>query len=158
MEGTVQRIYRLEDGLIRRMELGHAPAAERSVIIAGAPADVWRALIDPELAPRWMGMRITGSWQVGSAVTITDTPLGPDYRECGTLLAFEPGRLLRYDHWSPLWGIPDSPGNRAVVTLRVEPDTDGTRVTFTHALPKVAAIAEHSDFFWRVALGLLREL
>src|SRR5262245_60749491 len=140
------------------MEISPTPTVELSVLIDGAPADVWRALIDPELAPRWMGMRITCSWEIGSAVTITETPLGPDYRELGTLLAFEPGKLVPFDHWSPPRGRPDTDANRAVVTFRVEPDADGTRVTFTHALPKLEAIAEHSDFFWRVALGLLREL
>lgn len=89
---------------------------------------------------------------------ITETPLGPDYSERGTLLAFEPGRYLRYDHWSPLWRIPDVPENRAVVSLEVEPDGDGTRVLFRHELPVVEAIAEHSDFFWRIGLAQLKKM
>jgi len=131
---------------------------ERSVSIAAAPADVWRAIVDPELGPRWMGMRIVCSWEIGSTVTLTETPLGPKYIERGTLLVFEPGRLLRYDHWSPLWRVPDLPANRAVLTLEVVPDGDGARVCFRHELPEVEAIAEHSDFFWRVGLAQLKKL
>lgn len=131
---------------------------ERSIRIMAAPADVWRGIVEPQVAADWMGMRLTCSWELGSTVTITETPLGADYTERGTLLAFELGRLLRFDHWSPLWRIPDTPGNRAVVTLRLEPEGDGTRVFFTHALPDVEALAEHSDFFWRVGLAQLKEL
>jgi len=133
---------------------------ERSVNIMAAPADVWRAIVDPEIAPHWMGMRVVCSWEVGSDVTLTGTPLGADYIERGTLRAFEPGRLLRFDHWSPLWRVPDVPGNRAVVTLRVEAEAGGhaTRVFFTHELPVVEALAEHSDFFWRVGLAQLKKL
>ena len=65
---------------------------ERSVNITAAPADVWRAIVDPEIARQWMGMRIACSWEVGSTVTLTETPLGRDYTEHGTLLTFEPGR------------------------------------------------------------------
>jgi len=129
---------------------------ERSVSIKAAPADVWRAMVDPELARKWMGMRISCDWVVGSAVTFSETPLGPKYTERGTLLAFEPGKLLSFDHWSRLWRVPDTPENHAVMTLRVEAEGDGTRISFTHQLPVVEALAPHSDFFWRVALAQLR--
>lgn len=131
---------------------------ERFVTIKAPPADVWRAIVDPEVAPRWMSMRVVSSWQVGGTVTLTETPLGADYTERGTLLAFEAGKLLRYDHWSPLWRVPDVRGNRAVLTLEVEPDGDGTRVVFRHELPIVEALAEHSDFFWRTGLSQLKTL
>jgi uncharacterized protein YndB with AHSA1/START domain len=136
------------------------PAAlvELSVTLAASAADVWRAIVDPELAPQWMGLRIVCNWEVGGAFTITDTPLGPRYREHGTLLAFEPGTLLRYSHWSKLWRLPDAPGNRAVMTMRVEPDGDATRLSLIHELPLVEAIAEHSEFFWRGGLYQLRKL
>src|SRR5262252_8107996 len=100
-----------------------------------------------------MDMRIASNWQVGGAITLCETPSGPDYKEHGTLLVFEPGRLLRFNHWSPLWRLPEVAGNRAVVTLQIEPDDNGTRVSFTHELPQVEALAEHSNFFWRVGLG-----
>jgi uncharacterized protein YndB with AHSA1/START domain len=137
-----------------------APAAlvELSVTLGASAADVWRAIVDPELAPQWMGLRIACSWEIGSAVTITETPLGPHYSERGTLLAFEPGKLLRFSHWSKLWRLPDAPGNHAVMTMRVESDGDATRLSLTHELPPVEAIAQHSEFFWRGGLYQLRKL
>jgi uncharacterized protein YndB with AHSA1/START domain len=136
----------------------HAALVELFATLTAPAADVWRAIVDAELASQWMGMRIACSWQVGSALTITDTPLGPRYSERGTLLAFEPGELLRYSHWSKLWRLPDAPHNHAVMTMRVEPDRDATRLSLTHELPPVEAIAEHSEFFWRGGLYQLRKL
>jgi len=142
------------------MSAPQARSIERSVAIRAAPADVWRAFVEPELEKQWMGMRLVCRWEVGGPITLTETPLGPKYVERGTLLAFEPGKLLRYDHWSKLWRVPDTPANRAVVTLRIDPDADGggSTVTFHHDLPAVEALAEHADFFWRVGLGLLKKV
>jgi uncharacterized protein YndB with AHSA1/START domain len=131
---------------------------QRTVTIAALPEDVWRAIVDPDLNAQWLGMRMVCDWQLGSPILLTGTPLGPDYVEQGTLLGFEPGRLLRYDHWSPLWRVLDVPGNRAVVSLELEPDGGATRLSFRHELPIVQAIAEHSDMFWRVGLAQLKEL
>jgi uncharacterized protein YndB with AHSA1/START domain len=140
---------------------GIAPRAalvELSVTLTASAAEVWRAIVDPGLAPQWMGLRMVCSWQVGSAITLTDTPLGPDYTERGTLLAFEPGKLLRYTHWSALWRVPDAPGNHAVMTMRVEADGDATRLSLAHELPDVEALAEHAAFFWRGGLYQLEQL
>jgi uncharacterized protein YndB with AHSA1/START domain len=131
---------------------------ERAVKISAPPEDVWRAIVEPELGAQWMGMRILCDWQIGSTILLTETPLGPDYREQGKLLDFEPGRLLRYDHYSSLWRIPDHPSSRAVVSLELDADGSATRVLFRHELPIVEAIAEHSDLFWRVGLEQLKAL
>lgn len=136
------------------------PVVERSVTIAASPTEVWRAITDPDLAAKWMGgLRIASSWEVGSPITFRGTLHGlDDYVEHGTLLAFEPGKLLQYEHWSRLWRVADVPENRARFTLWVEPDAGVTRVSLRHDLPAVEAIAQHSDFFWRVGLELLRKL
>lgn len=131
---------------------------ERTVTVAAPPEDVWRAIVDPDLSAQWMGMRLVCDWQLGSPILLTETPLGPDYQEQGTLLGFEPGRVLRYDHWSPLWRVLDVPGNRAVVSFELEADGGVTLLSFRHELPIVQAIAEHSDMFWRIGLAQLKEL
>lgn len=131
----------------------------RSVVIASPGAEVWRKMFDPETAPLWMGgFQMKSSWEIGSPLTLGGTVSGSHYEERGTVLAFQPGELLCYSHWSRLWRVPDTPENQAVMTFRVEPEGDATRVSITHDLPVVEAIAQHSDFFWRVGLGRLREL
>lgn len=132
---------------------------ERSVLIPAPAAAVWAALLDPATAPRWLGpFRFVTDGRVGGPFAVVGTLNGHDYAETGTLLAFEAGHLLRYDHWSPLWRVPDRPEHRAVLTLRLEPEEGGTRLHLRHALPAVEALAEHASFFWRGALESLRVL
>ena len=133
---------------------------ELSVAIAAAPAEVWRAITVPALTERWMGgFQMSSSWEVGGSLVIAGRLNGRDYSETGVVLAAQPPTLLRYDHWSRLWRVPDLPANRAVMTIRITPDDDDvTRVSLKHELPAVEAIVPHSRFFWTVALEQLRKL
>jgi uncharacterized protein YndB with AHSA1/START domain len=129
------------------------PLLRRSIEINAAPPEVWRHFIDPALAKPWMGLRLTCGWNVGDELIISDTPLGDDYSERGTLLAFVPGSLLSFTHLSPLWGISE----HATLSFQLEPRAHGCVVTLIHELPDVEAILEHSDFFWRVGFELLKK-
>ncbi|MFN7145457.1 MAG: SRPBCC domain-containing protein [Myxococcota bacterium] len=132
---------------------------ERSVAVRAAADEVWRVLVDPEQQPRWLGgFRFATTWEVGGAFALGGVLNAAEYREPGTLLALEPPRLLRYDHWSALWGVPDGPGNRAVLTLTVAPTAEGCTVALHHVLPDVKALPQHAGFFWRGALHQLRRL
>jgi uncharacterized protein YndB with AHSA1/START domain len=139
----------------------HAPAhiVELSTGIRSSPAAVWEAMLDPERQPTWLGgFRFVGDWVIGGPVALVGTLNGREYREGGVLLAFEPQKRLAYSHWSAFWRVPDTPGNRAVLTIGLAPEGDGTRASVHHALPEVEAIAPHSRFFWRGALEQLRRL
>lgn len=125
--------------------------------IPASVADTWRVLVDPDLAPEWLGgFRWVTTWEVGSPFAIEGTLDGEPYREVGTVVAFEAGRTLAYEHWSPLWRAP--PEVRARLNFSLEADGDGTRLTLRQDLPEVEALAEHSRFFWRVGLVQLRRL
>lgn len=127
--------------------------------IAATPAEVWNAITTPGRSERWMGdFRMSSSWEVGGPFAIVGRLNGQDYAETGVILAAEPPRLLRYEHWSRLWRVPDRPENRAVMTVSFEAEGDATRVALKHELPAVEAIVPHSRFFWGVALEQLRRL
>lgn len=132
---------------------------ERSVEVRAHADAVWRVMVDPELGPRWLGgFRFESDWAVGGPFALVGTLNGHLYRDSGTLLGVESGRLLRFAHWSKLWRIPDIPGNRAVMTLALITEGDHTRVDLRHELPAAEALAQHSNFFWRGALEQLRRL
>ena len=132
---------------------------EFSVVVSAPPGEVWQAILDPDLEMRWMGgFRLVSDWEVGGAIGVRGTLQGRTYQERGTVLALDPGALLRYDHWSQLWRVPDLPATRAVLELRLEPVPTGTEVRFRHELPAVEALAEHSRFFWRVSLNQLKKV
>lgn len=138
-----------------------SPAApgvvELSVTIAATPAEVWRALTDPERMEPWLGdFRMLSTWEAGGPIELRGRLEQAPHAETGTLLEIEPQRLLRFEHWSALWRVPDAPDKRAVMSIRLEPVGDATRVWLRHELPAVEAIVPHSRFFWSVSLERLR--
>lgn len=136
-----------------------AHVVELTTLIRAPVATVWAAMLDPRRQEAWLGgFHFEGGWSVGASLALVGTLNGKAYRESGVLLAFEPERRIRYSHWSKLWRVPESPANRAVLTLALEPDSNGTRMALHHALPEVEAIEPHSRFFWRGGLEQLRRL
>lgn len=130
---------------------------ELATVIAAPVAEVWRVLTAPGPDERWLGeFHMTSSWRPGEPFTISGSLNGHDYRETGIVRAAEPPTLLRFEHWSPLWRVPDLPEHRATMTIRLAPDGEVTRVSLCHELPAVEAIVPHARFFWSVALEQLR--
>jgi uncharacterized protein YndB with AHSA1/START domain len=141
---------------------------ELRVPMAATPAAVWQAVMDPAVQPRWLGgFRFDTDWTVGGRFALRGTLQGRPYEETGRLLVLVPGRELAFSHWSRLWRVPDVPANQAILTLSIAaapaarrgpppPRPDGAVVALHHELPKVVALAQHSRFFWSVALDQLR--
>ena len=100
-------------------------------VTVDAPADfVWRALTDPAIVKEYLhGTRLTTDWKVGRAISWTGEWKGTRYEDRGTVLDFEPNRLLRYTHWSPLGGSDDRPENYHTVSFELVPVGTGTEVT-----------------------------
>ncbi len=97
------------------------------------PRDVWRALTDPEIVPRWTstgrgGRPVGFRPEVGTRFQYVAKPV-PGWNgivECEVLEAREPS-LLRYS-----WRGGDD-ADVTIVTIHVEPLDAGTRVTWEHA-------------------------
>ena len=102
--------------------------AEKQITI-NAPADaVWEALIDPAKVKEYMfGTEMETDWKVGSPIAWRGEWKGEPYEDKGEVLAFEPHRLLRTTHWSPMGGSEDKPENYHTVTYELA-ERDGTTV------------------------------
>lgn len=130
-----------------------------STTIQAPVKDVWRVLVEPEQIARWMGgARVESTWEIGSEITFSGKLLGKPYRDHGTVREIESQRLLRYDHWSRLSRLPDAPGNRSVITLRLDSEAGGTRLSVRHEYSVGAGASEHSNYFWRMALEDIKRL
>ncbi len=126
--------------------------------IAAPPDAVWRVLSEPASIGHWMnGAILSSTWQAGAAVEIVWEEGGHVHRDRATVLGLDPGRLLRFSHWSEISRRPDTPAARTTVSLELEPRGDGTRLTLTHEGARGVA-GRHVDYFWRVALHVIREL
>lgn len=110
------------------------PIVELTRRIDAAPSRVWRALTSPALIKRYFfGSDVETDWQVGRSIRFRGEFNGRHYEEKGTILAFEPEKLLSYSHWSPLSGSADSDENYQVVTFGLKPEDGATIVTIAQA-------------------------
>jgi uncharacterized protein YndB with AHSA1/START domain len=95
------------------------PEIERSVEIPADPDEVWKRIVDGDLAEEWMGVRIEP--RRGGAVTV------PDREVIGTVEEVAPGESITWS-WRELDGDPSQ------VTIDLTPTEEGTRVTIVERL------------------------
>ena len=98
-----------------------------------APKDrVWNALTDPKMVKQYMhGTNMSTDWKEGSPIKWKGEWKGKPYEDKGTVLAFEPKKLLRYTHWSPMGGSEDRPENYHTVTYELSAEDGKTSLTLT---------------------------
>jgi uncharacterized protein YndB with AHSA1/START domain len=99
---------------------------------AAPPEAVWAALTEPEQLRGWLTEAVVFDHEVGGRV---DLRFGeePDRMISGSILAFDPPRLLEYEwHW---------PGQtESTIRFELRPDGDGTLLVLDHrGLPQDAA-------------------
>ena len=132
----------------------------RASIEIDAPADkVWNALVDPDLVGQYMfGATVTTDWRTGSPITWSGEWKGKPFEDKGFVLRVEPLRLLEYNHYSPLSGLPDRSEHYHVVTIELTPLDAGTRVDLMQQNIASHEVREHSEANWEQMLGGLKKV
>lgn len=133
---------------------------DHTLVIHAPPAAVWDALTDPTAMRQWMGdpgmeVEIQTDWTVGSPVWVRGFHLA-QFENSGTVLTFEPTRLLRYSHLSSLSRLPNTPENHSIFEFRLAPADEGTSLTLTLTQFPTGSIFKHLDFYWRGTLGIFK--
>jgi uncharacterized protein YndB with AHSA1/START domain len=137
------------------------PAVVKSIEISASTNDVWRALTEPDKIAQWMGgARVESKWEIGDDIAFTSEMPGfnKTYRDRGAVLAVEREKLLKYNHWTELSRLPDTPENRTVITFSLDWTGAATRLTVRHEHFYSEAAYKHSNFFWGFALTDLKNL
>jgi uncharacterized protein YndB with AHSA1/START domain len=137
------------------------PAVLKSVEISASPKEVWRMLTESDQISKWMdGARVESTWEVSSDITFSGTMpnFNKKYRDRGTVLAIEPEKFLQYSHWSEMTRRPDAPENRTIITFLLEPMEERTRLTFRQENFHSEVEYKHANFFWGVALYMMKNL
>jgi uncharacterized protein YndB with AHSA1/START domain len=130
----------------------------RSSIVVNAPRErIWKALVDPAAIREYMfGTEVASSWQQGAPITWKGEWEGKRYEDKGTIVALEPGRRLRYTHFSPLAGLPDVPENYHTVTIELTGEGDRTEVALTQDNNPSEEARAHAEANWRTMLEGLK--
>ncbi len=127
--------------------------------IAAPIADVWKALVTPADIRKYMfGAEAHSEWRAGSPIFWKGEWQGKPYEDKGVILEIDPGRVLRYSHFSPLAGQPDRPENYHTVTIRLEEGGAGTRVILSQDHNGSAEAKTHAEKNWGTMLASLKRL
>ena len=133
--------------------------AQASITINAPAANVWQALITPELIKQYLfGTEAISDWKVGSPLVYKGVWQGKPYEDKGKILQMEPEKLLVSTYWSDLAGKPDLPENYNTVTYALSPAGDGTKLTITQDNNPSEESAKHSEKNWTMVLEGLKKL
>jgi uncharacterized protein YndB with AHSA1/START domain len=133
--------------------------AKTSTTIDTPVAKVWRALVTPETIKRYMfGATVESDWKVGGAIVWKGEWKGKPYEDKGQILEVDPGRTLRYSHWSPLSGLPDTPENRHTVTIELAGEGGHTHVSLLQDGNRTEEERAHSEKNWGAMLEGMKKV
>lgn len=83
---------------------------------------------------------------------------GKAYEDTGVIVRLERGRVLRYSHFSPLSGLPNTPENHHTVTIELLEQTGRTRVSLAQDNNPTKLARQHSERNWSAMLAGLKQL
>ena len=129
-------------------------------ITIGAPiANVWDALVNPEMIKQYMfGTTAVSDWTEGSPVVWKGEWEGKPYEDKGVILQLKPERVLQYSHFSPLSGQADVPANYHTVTIELSPKGTGTILRLSQDNNSTEEDREHSEKMWGMMLTGLKKV
>ena len=124
-------------------------------------AKVWDAFVTPETIMQYMPVTsVVSEWKEGSPIVWTSEFQGKRFEVRGTILRFQPGRLLEYDHSLPIFrpsGVAQAREDRRV-TIELEDLDAQTHVAVTEQGNKNKREFEHSEGSWRMVLNGMKAL
>lgn len=131
----------------------------KEFLINASRGKVWEALTNPEIIKQYFfGTNTVTDWKVGSPIFFRGEWDGKNYEDKGTILANEPGKLIRYNYWSSMGTKPDVPENYATITYHLE-EVDGyTKFTVTQDKIESEEQLAHSDSNWAMVMDGLKKL
>src|SRR4249919_20644 len=132
--------------------------AHASTSIDAPKSLVWDALVTPEAIREYMfGADVESDWTPGSRITWTGEMKGKPYKDKGEILEVEPERALRYSHFSPQSGKPDTPENYHTVSIRLAGSGDRTEVSLDQDNNPDASSRQESEKNWSAMLDGLKQ-
>jgi uncharacterized protein YndB with AHSA1/START domain len=120
---------------------------------------VWEGLTLPELVKQYFfGSNLVTTWKPGSPIYFRGEWEGKPYEDKGTVLTFEPGKVLEYDYFSSWSDLEDRPENYQIIRYRLTPKGNGTLLTITQRNIDTLEKKLHSAQNWAVLLTDLKKM
>ena len=132
--------------------------ATTSLSMHATPAEVWQALINPEVIKEYLhGTETVTDWKLGSPILFSGEWQGKPYIDKGVILDINPERVLSYSYWSSMSGTDDFEDNYAHITFHISPYDEETTLTITQDnLEDDAAVVKTEDNWMTVSHTIKR--
>jgi len=131
--------------------------ANADVTIDASLAEVWDALVNPEVIKRYMmGATVVSDWREGSPIAWRGEWKGKPFEDHGRIVELRAPRHLKYTHFSPLTGLLDVPENYHNVTVDVTGQDGAVHVTLSQDNNKTRAARDDSQKNWEMMLKGLK--
>ena len=148
------------------MNMGTLSADQKifsKLVTIDAPASqVWQMLTTPELMKKWMmpdiEIDIITDWKVGSPILMRGHMNGKNFENKGTVLQFEPEKVLQYSHLSSISRLPDRPESYTIMEFRLQSNENQTSLTLTLRNFPTESIYKHLTFYWNVTLEIIKKM
>jgi uncharacterized protein YndB with AHSA1/START domain len=132
--------------------------AKAHITISVPVANVWDALVNPEMIKQYMfGTNAVSDWKEGSPIVWKGEWEGKPYEDKGVILKLKPERILQYSHFSPLAGQSDVPEHYHTVTIELSPKGTGTMLMLSQDNNSTEEDREHSEKNWGMMLTGLKK-
>ncbi|MBN8677611.1 MAG: SRPBCC domain-containing protein [Chitinophagales bacterium] len=120
---------------------------------------VWAGLTQPELVKQYFfGTNLVTTWQPGSPIFFRGEWEGKPYEDKGTVLQFEPEKMLRYDYFSSWSDLEDRPEHYQIITYRVKAKGNSTVLSLVQQNIDTLEKKVHSVQNWGMLLDALKKM
>lgn len=135
---------------------------EKTVIINANPATVWNTLTNVKLVRQWMGdaemkLEIETVWKISSPFIIRGFH-HVKFENRGSILQYEPNRILQYTHLNSLSRLEDKPKNYSVISFELKPAKHQTILTLTIENFPTETIYRHLSFYWMGTIEKIKRI
>ena len=133
--------------------------ARVSTTIEAPKEKVWEALVTPEIIKQYFfGTEVKSDFKEGSPITWSGEWQGKSYEDKGQIRENEPGRRLKFTHFSPASGEKDIQDNYHIVTIVLDERSKKTLVTLTQDNNHSEQAREHSEKNWHAMVDGLKKV
>ena len=133
--------------------------AKAHITISAPIANVWDALVNPEMIRQYMfGTNAVSDWKEGSPIVWQGEWEGKPYEDKGVILQLKTERMLQYSHFSPLSGQADVPANYHTLTIELSTQEKGTLLLLSQDNNSTEEDREHSEKMWAMMLTGIKKV
>jgi len=138
-----------------------AYVVNKSIDIDAPTLKVWEVLTTPDLIRQWLSesaIDTISDWKAGSSIIQRGNLHGIKFQNKGTILQFEPEKVLKYTQWSNISRLPDSPENYSLLEFQLTWDGKCASLMLTHSNLVTEVMYKHVNFYWNTTLNKLKKL